>query len=465
VAKVKADGSGLDFAGYIGGDGDDEGWGIAIDGAGNAYIAGMTSSGETTFPDGDGFGTLPGPDQSYNGGENDAFVAKVKADGSSLDYAGYIGGEYNDYGRGIAVDSTSNAYITGYTKSTEATFPVTIGPGLTYTSGDYDAFVAKLRPEKTYADPAGTCGSHAPCFTTIAAALGAVMTNGSVDVSAGTYTENVTLDSNVNLTLLGATILNGNLTLSAGTFNAPNANTLALMGNLTYTGGSFNPNSGTVIFGNGTPNLAATAALTFNNLTVNSGVTLMETNNADNITIAGTLTNNGTIRKSKDIPSTGNYTFGLAGGPVGGANLNINVTSDNFTSIQVERIDSNHPNATTGIQTGRYWTIAPTGSGVADITLPVTFTPDANAKVCRYTGSGQVWDCALSSITANTITRNDVTTFSDWAAGNNVSPTANTLQSFDARPKGPDRLLGYWVVFGGVGMLSAAWIVWRKRAR
>jgi len=152
VAKVKADGTGLVYAGYIGGSGGETGSGIAVDNAGNTYIMGYTLSGEVTFP------VVSGPDLAYNGGYNDAFVAKVKADGTGLVYAGYIGGSSYDYGTGIAVDSTGNAYVTGYTQSTEMTFPVGGGPDLTYNGGYYDAFVAKVKADGTGLDYAGYIG-------------------------------------------------------------------------------------------------------------------------------------------------------------------------------------------------------------------------------------------------------------------------------------------------------------------
>jgi hypothetical protein len=138
VAKVKADGTKLVYCGYIGGDGNASGNGIAVDSSGNAYIAGGTDSSEATFP------VRIGPDLTYNG-LDDAFVAKVKADGTGLVYCGYIGGENNEYAAGIAVDGSGNAYVTGQTDSTETTLPVTVGPDLTYNGNlDYDAFVAKV---------------------------------------------------------------------------------------------------------------------------------------------------------------------------------------------------------------------------------------------------------------------------------------------------------------------------------
>jgi hypothetical protein len=138
VAKVKADGSGFVYAGYIGGSGEDSGGGIAVDVDGNVYVTGSTSSSAATFP------VKEGPDLTYNGGSIDAFVAKVKADGTALLYAGYIGGSSGDGGTGIAVDKGRRAYVTGGTDSSAATFPVKKGPDLTYNGGSGDAFVAKV---------------------------------------------------------------------------------------------------------------------------------------------------------------------------------------------------------------------------------------------------------------------------------------------------------------------------------
>ncbi len=153
VVKVKADASGLDYATYIGGTLDDRGLGIAVDSAGNVYITGETNSGQTSFPDGNGFGAVPGFDHTQNGGV-DAFVAAVNATGTALLYATYIGGSGDDKGNGIAVDLAGNAYITGETNSTEATFPDGNGfgavPGFDHTqNGGVDAFVAAVNAAGT----------------------------------------------------------------------------------------------------------------------------------------------------------------------------------------------------------------------------------------------------------------------------------------------------------------------------
>jgi hypothetical protein len=158
VAKVNARGTALDYCGYIGGTGNDYGRGIAVDGSGNAYITGYTSSNESSFPVS---GDL---DLSYNGGANDAFAAKVNADGTAFEYCGYIGGSGSDFGYGIAVDALGNAYITGYTSSTEATFPVLESSDLSYNGGLYDAFVAKVDADGTVLDYCGYIGGSGSDF-------------------------------------------------------------------------------------------------------------------------------------------------------------------------------------------------------------------------------------------------------------------------------------------------------------
>jgi hypothetical protein len=159
VVKVRADGTALVYAGYIGGGDDDWGNGIAVDAAGNAYVTGYTLSDQATFP------VAVGPDLTHNGGVQDAFVVKVRADGTGLVYAGYIGGSGYDEGEDIAVDDAGCAYVTGSTQSTEATFPVTVGPDLTYNGAGYsDAFVAKVRADGTGLVYAGFIGGSRADF-------------------------------------------------------------------------------------------------------------------------------------------------------------------------------------------------------------------------------------------------------------------------------------------------------------
>lgn len=153
VAKVQPDGVALAYSGYIGGDNTDRGYGIAVDPNGNAYVTGETQSAAATFP------ASMGPDLTHNG-DRDAFVAKVSADGSTLSYAGYIGGSGLERGFGIAVDPAGNAYVTGATESTEATFPVLLGPDLSFNGGE-DAFVSKITADGSALVYSGYIGGNA----------------------------------------------------------------------------------------------------------------------------------------------------------------------------------------------------------------------------------------------------------------------------------------------------------------
>ena len=138
VARLNAAGSALDYATFLGGSSGDGGSGVAVDGTGRATVTGVTNSSD--FP------TTPGAfDPTFNGGEYeaDAFVARLNAAGSALDYATFLGGSSYDYGGGIAVDATGRATVTGYTRSSD--FPTTPGAfDPTLNGDDRDAFVARL---------------------------------------------------------------------------------------------------------------------------------------------------------------------------------------------------------------------------------------------------------------------------------------------------------------------------------
>jgi pimeloyl-ACP methyl ester carboxylesterase len=148
VAKVNPSGTGLVYAGFLGGSNWDVGSDIAVDADGNAYVTGRTDS--RNFP------AVVGPDTSYNGGDYDAFVAKVNRSGTALLYAGFLGGSDIDWGNSIAVDADGNAYVTGGTLSSD--FPAVVGPDTSYNVGNHDAFVAKVNPSGTGLVYAGFLG-------------------------------------------------------------------------------------------------------------------------------------------------------------------------------------------------------------------------------------------------------------------------------------------------------------------
>jgi RHS repeat-associated protein len=153
VAKLSADGSRYLYTTYLGGSDADNGYGIAVDNAGSAYITGATRSntaGVSAFP------TTAGVIQASSGGSSctttpcaDAFVAKLDPIGSALLYSTRLGGSNDDDGRSIAVDITGNAYITGMTSSSN--FPSAVSSPLQsiYGGGTSDGFAAKINTGAT----------------------------------------------------------------------------------------------------------------------------------------------------------------------------------------------------------------------------------------------------------------------------------------------------------------------------
>ena len=124
------------YSTYLGGSVADIGLGIAVDGAGSAYVTGATAS--TNFPTTIGAVQTTG-DATGNG---DAFVTKLDASGTALIYSTYLGGSGYDVSFGIAVDGANCAYVTGYTISPD--FPTTAGAYQTTYAGITDVFVTKL---------------------------------------------------------------------------------------------------------------------------------------------------------------------------------------------------------------------------------------------------------------------------------------------------------------------------------
>ena len=137
VTKINAAGSALVYSTYLGGSGADFGNSIAVDRSGNTYVVGRTNS--TDFP------TAKAIQATYHGGQADVFVTKINASGSAFVYSTFLGGSSDDYGYGIAADATGNAYVTGWTTSTD--FPTAKAIQPNYGGGNSDAFVTKINAE------------------------------------------------------------------------------------------------------------------------------------------------------------------------------------------------------------------------------------------------------------------------------------------------------------------------------
>ena len=126
----------LTYSTFIGGSGDDWGEDIFTDDSGNAYVIGVTYDTVNDYPT-----TTGAYDTTHNGGLFDIFVTKLDRYGSSLLYSTFLGGLGDDFGKGIQVDASGNAYITGYTNEN---FPTTSGAYDRNNNGEEDIIVTKL---------------------------------------------------------------------------------------------------------------------------------------------------------------------------------------------------------------------------------------------------------------------------------------------------------------------------------
>jgi hypothetical protein len=134
VTKISPDGSALVYSTYLGGSGDDYGWGIAVDSAGNAHVTGDTPSRD--FP------IVKALQPTFHEGANfNSFVSEINADGSALVYSTYWGGSGGEGGSRVALDPEGNTYIGGYTFSPD--FPTVNAIQPTY-AGNVDAYLTKL---------------------------------------------------------------------------------------------------------------------------------------------------------------------------------------------------------------------------------------------------------------------------------------------------------------------------------
>jgi hypothetical protein len=206
VAKLDSTGSSLVYADYIGGNSQDYGYALVLDRANDVYVTGSTASSD--FP-------LVNPYQSSYPGSFNAFLSKVSADGSSLLYSTYLGGNGSDLPAGIVIDSFGSVLVGGNTTSTN--FPManayqaTVSPNQGGLFGNY-GFLSKFSPDgssliySTYlggsSNVALNCGGT-PCWPSPYSAIAgvAIDSNGNGYAAGNTNTYNFPTTPGAYLTL------------------------------------------------------------------------------------------------------------------------------------------------------------------------------------------------------------------------------------------------------------------------
>jgi len=219
ITELSPDGSHLIYSTYFGGNAEDRILGLAIDSADNAYVTGYTLSTNLPATNAIPFQLLGMATNlhylnylacTYSYFNENAFVAKIAAQGAGLGFCSYLGGTNFDTGTAIAVDSANNVYVAGYTSSTN--FPLTNafkyvlnGNTNLYSTPYYnlfDAFVTKLAPTPT---------NYNLVYSTL---LGSTNTDQAFGIAvddSGAYVAGLTSSSNfVNTThnLIGAGVTN-----------------------------------------------------------------------------------------------------------------------------------------------------------------------------------------------------------------------------------------------------------------
>ncbi|MBI3000509.1 MAG: SBBP repeat-containing protein [Deltaproteobacteria bacterium] len=353
VAKLDATGSALIYSTYLGGSGDDGTFSIAVDPSGNAYVTGNTKS--TNFP-------LTNPIQDTFGGSGnvwgDAFVTKLNSAGNDLIYSTYLGGSDNDVAHGIALDSSGNAYVTGISRSTN--FPVANALYDSYRGGIDDAFVAKITDNQP---PTANAGGP---YTVAEGAMLATLTGSGSDPDGDPLTYAWDLDNNGSFETPGQ-----NPSFSAAGRDGPSSQTVVLRvcdthnacatSNATVNITNVGPTVG-VISAPAAPVQVTTAVTTSANFT-DPGVP--DTHTAvwswgDGTTSAGTVTEtngSGSVTGSHTYIAAGVYTVTLT------------VTDDDGGSGQsiFQFVVVFDPSA--GFVTGGGWINSPAGAYAADPSL------------------------------------------------------------------------------------------------
>jgi hypothetical protein len=229
-----------------------------VDGSGNAYVAGLTTS-NGTFPT-----TSNAIQTTYGGGSQDAFVSAIKSDGSALIYSTYLGGTQGDAAAAIAVDGSGNAYVTGQTGSSTG-FP-TANATQGSLKGGNDAFVAEIN----------TTGTQLLFSTYLGGSLNEDSTSGLSNVSpigaiaVDSAGANIYVTGNTGSTDFPATTGARQTTAGGGAFDA-----FVAKYSQSGTAANFTIANGALSVTSGNPGVSATSTITVTSVAgFNSAVTL-----------------------------------------------------------------------------------------------------------------------------------------------------------------------------------------------
>jgi hypothetical protein len=385
VARLNPAGSALVYSTYLGGSNNDAANGIGVDSAGNAYVAGGTQS--VNFP------TVNAFQPTYGGGTANAFVAELNSAGSALVYSSFLGGSYWDVGYGLATDGAGNAYVTGFTYSTD--FP---------------------RVDQISGACKGTCGSGGEVSDAfVSKIIGAAAPVVSLSPNTLTFPSQAV---NTSSTALPVTLSNtGSATLSIASIVA------------STNFGETNDCEGSVAAsGTCTINVTFTPTATG---TLNGSLTITDDNNGVlGSTQTVTLTGTGTapsVSLSTTSVSFSNQAVGTTSAPSPVTVTNNGTGSLNFTSIAVTGDFSVTASGTTCITSTSVAassncvinvTFTPTATGSRSGSLTLTDNASGSPQIVSLSGTGTAPAVGLSPTSVS---------FSNQLVGTTSTPSAVTV--------------------------------------
>lgn len=403
VTKLSSGGTSFVFSTYLGGDGDDRGWAIALDPQLNVYVTGSTLtpctpalSTTTLCSPTSSFPTTPGAFQTFttkqSPGYSAVFVAAINFPGSGLVYSTLLSGSLTDSPAGIAIDSSGNAYITGYTQSND--FP---------TANALQAGIA-----------GGTCGSI-PCadaFVTEVNPQGSSLVYSTyLGGSSADFGNGIALDGNTNAYVVGTTTSSDFPAISLAFQGQP--------GNSTGLGNAFISQ----VSHNNLPGVALTPqTLAFGNVNENTTSTVT----SQNVPAIVTMMNAGTVPlQVTSIATTGDFaeTNNCVGTiPAGGGRCTINITFTPTVLVAETQQLTIKDNAA-----GSPHLVTLTGTGLTGATT-VEFTPSSlvfPAENLNVTSPPQTVSMVNNGDTPLTVT--NITASGDFSETNNCPATPFTL--------------------------------------
>jgi hypothetical protein len=366
LTKFAPTGKALVYSTYLGGSGQDQASGIAVDAAGNAHIVGTTES--ANFP-------TAAPTQPQLKGSSDAFVALFNATGSSLAFSTYHGGSATESGNGIALDAKNNVYVTGETSSPD--FP-TLHPFQSSCAGACtSAFVSKMT-----SPPAGTPASITPV-------TGTTPQSAVVNTAFATALAAIVLDSSSN-PVSGVVV----------TFTAPSTTTVA-SGTFSDTGTN-TTTATTDATGTATIPASFTANPFAGNYTVNATINALETGfvltntagTVNKVTFVGGTTPQSAVVNNAFANNLAVKVVDASNNPLGG--LTVTFTAPNTTTAASGVFTDSATNTTTAVTDI-------TGTATAAV---FTANPFAGAYTVTGGTAGKSVNFALTNTagTVNTVT-------------------------------------------------------------